>query len=254
MGIELDWGFVIKIIVLFVFCTGFILFGLHYLLIKPVDGAKQRLDRDAEAARERERELNAKIKEADAELQRRQKEIDLMERKMRQELEEKSAKQKDEIIQKARVEAEEIITKAQNTKESIRRELEKNMEIKMIDYSLKIINDVFSNTVKDVLDKQLFVEFLEQLKNVDMKRLGPDIKTADVISANPLDQTTINAIVQIFKEKASRDIKLNPKIDKSIVGGIILQFESLLLDGSLQNSFKTSANAIKTQVEKQYTV
>ncbi len=249
----MGWDLFIKILIMLIVFLGVTLTALNLLLFKPVEDAKQRLDRDAEAARERERELNQKIKEADTELQRRQKELDIMERKMRQELEEKSAKQKEEMIQKARAEAEEIITKAQNTKEVIRRDIEKNMEIKIIDYSVKVINDVFSNTVKDVLDRQLFGEFIIQLKNVDMSRLGLDVKNADVITANPLDQSALNEISKVFKEKASRDIKLNPKIDKTIVGGVILQFESLLLDGSLQNAFKTSANAIKSQVEKQYT-
>jgi len=35
--------------------------------------------------------------------------------------------------------------------------------------------------------------------------------------------------LKFLKKKASRDLKLNPKIDKTIVGGVILQFESLLL-------------------------
>jgi F0F1-type ATP synthase membrane subunit b/b' len=248
----MGWNLIVQFLILTAVISGAIIFALYLVLIKTVDGAKQRLDRDAEAARERERELNQKIKEADAELQRRQKELDVMERKMRQELEEKAAKQKDEIIQKARIEAEEIITKAQNAKEGIRRDIEKAMEIKIIDYSVKIVNDVFTSSVKDILDRQLFSEFLEQLKTVDMSRLGPDVKNADVITANPLDQSALNEIVKVFKEKASRELKLNPKIDKTIVGGVILQFESLLLDGSLQNAFKASANAIKTQVEKQY--
>ena len=248
----MGWNLIVQFLILTTVISGAIIFTLYLVLIKTVDGAKQRLDRDAEAARERERELNQKIKEADAELQCRQKELDIMERKMRQELEEKAAKQKDEIIQKARTEAEEIIVKAQNAKEAIRRDIEKNMEIKIIDYSVRVVNDVFGNTVKDVLDRQLFSEFVEQLKNVDMNRLGPDVKSADVITANPLDQSALNEIVKIFKERISRDIKLNPKIDKTIVGGVILQFDSLLLDGSLQNFFKESANTIKAQVEKQY--
>jgi len=249
----MGWDLFIKILIMLIVFLGVTLTALNFLLFKPVEEAKQRLDRDAEAARERERELNQKIKEADSELQRRQKELDIMERKMRQELEEKANKQREELISKARTEAEEIITKAQNAKEGIRREIEKNMEIKIIDYSVRVINDVFSNTIKDVLDRQLFLEFLEQLKTVDMSRLGPDVKNADVITANPLDQAALNEIIKVFKEKASRELKLNPKIDKTVIGGVILQFESLLLDGSLQNSFKTSANAIKTQVEKQYT-
>ncbi len=250
----MGWNLIIQFLILTTIISGAIIFALYMVLIKTVDGAKQRLDRDAEAARERERELNLKIKEADAELQRRQKELDIMERKMRQELEEKAAEQKDEIIQKARTEAEEIIQKAQNAKETIRRDIEKNMEIKIVDYSMRVMNDVFGNTVKGVIDHQLFVEFIEQLRSVDMGRLGPDVKSVDVITSNPLDQSALNEIIKVFKEKASRDIELNPKIDRTIVGGVILQFGSLLLDGSLQNSFKTSANAIKTQVEKQYTV
>jgi F0F1-type ATP synthase delta subunit len=249
----MGWDLFFKVLIMLIVFLGVTLTALNFLLFKPVEDAKQRLDRDAEAARERERELNQKIKEADAELQRRQKELDIMERKMRQELEEKTTKQKEEMINKARAEAEEIIVKAQNAKESIRRDIEKNMEIKIVDYSIRVVNDVFSNTVKDKLDRQLFLEFVEQLKTVDMARLGPDVKTADVITANPLDQSALNEITKVFKEKASRDIILNPKIDKTLVGGVILQFGSLLLDGSLQNSFKTAAHAVKTQVEKQYT-
>lgn len=249
----MSWNLIVQFLILTTVISGAIIFALYLVLIKTVDGAKQRLDRDAEAARERERELNLKIKEADAELQRRQKELDIMERKMRQELEEKASKQKDEIIQKARAEAEEIIVKAQNAKEGIRRDIEKVMEIKIVDYSARVINDVLSQRVKEAVDKQIFLEFIDQLKTVDMNRLGPDVKSADVVTANTLDQASLNEIIKVFKDKASRDIKLNTKIDKSVIGGVVLQFESLLLDGSLQNACKASANTIKAQVEKQYT-
>ena len=249
----MSWNLIIQFLVLTTVISGAIIFALYMVLIRTVDGAKQRLDRDAEAARQREAELNAKIKEADAELQRRQKELDAMEKKMRQQLEEESAKQKEELIQKARKEAEEIITKAQNAREGIRREIEKAMEIKIIDYAVKITSEVFTAQSKDALDKQLFAEFINKLKEVDMARLGPDIKSADAVTANPLEQNALNALAQVFKEKLGRDIKINPKIDKSIIGGVVLQFDTLSLDGGLQSSFKESATTLKQQVEKQYT-
>jgi F0F1-type ATP synthase membrane subunit b/b' len=248
----MSWNLIIQFLILTAVISGAIIFALYMVLIRTVDGAKQRLDRDAEAARQREAELNQKIKEADAELQRRQKELDIMEKKMRMEMEEQSAKQKDEIIQKARVEAEEIIVKAQNARDSIRREIEKNMEIKIIDYSVKILSEVFSNNAKDSLDRQLFVEFMEKFQAVDLSRLGPDVKSADVILANPLDAGSLAKIEDVFKQKLGRPIVLNSKIDKTILNGVILQFESLMLDGSLQNSLKESATALKQQVEKQY--
>jgi F0F1-type ATP synthase membrane subunit b/b' len=248
----MGWNLIIQFLILTVVISGAIIFALYMVLIRTVDGAKQRLDRDAEAARQREAELNQKIKEADAELQRRNKELDVMEKKMRQDLEETMNKQKDEIINKARAEAEEIITKAQNSREQIRREVEKNMEIKIVDYAAGIASDILSVKVKEALDKHLFNEFIEKLNQVDMSRIGADIKVAEVISAAPIPEASLGDISKVFKEKLSRDIKLNPKVDPKAVGGIILMFESLQLDGSLQNALKESANALKQQVEKQY--
>src|ERR1035437_1067447 len=106
-----------------------------------------------------------------------------MEKKKRQELEEQTIKQKDEMISKARTEAEEIITKAQNAREQIRREVEKSMEIRIIDYAAGITTEILSDKVKDVLDKYLIAEFIEKLNKVDMSRISVDIKVADVISA-----------------------------------------------------------------------
>jgi len=248
----MGWNLIIQFLILTVVISGGVIFALYMVLIRTVDGAKQRLDRDAEAARQREAELNQKIKEADAELQRRNKELDLMEKKMRQELEEQTTKQKEEMIGKARTEAEEIITKAQNAREQIRREVEKTMEIKIIDYASGITTEILSTKVKEILDKHLIAEFIEKLNNVDMSRIGVDIKVADVISATPIPEALLADIAKIFKTKLSRDIKLNPKIDPTVVGGIVLMFESLQLDGSLQNTLKESANALKQQVEKKY--
>jgi len=248
----MGWNLIIQFLILTVVISGAIIFALYMVLIRTVDGAKQRLDRDAEAARQREAELNQKIKEADAELQRRKKELDVIEKKMRQEIEEAANKQKEEMINKARLEAEEIIIKAQNSREAIRREVVKTMEIKIIDYASGIIGDILSVKVKESLDKSLVAEFIDKLSKVDMSRIGMDIKTADVISATPIAESLLADIAQVLKTKLSRDIKLNPQIDPKVMGGVVLMFESLQLDGSLQNALKESANALKQQVEKQY--
>ena len=250
----MGWNLIIQFLILTVVISGGIIFALYMVLIKTVDGAKQRLDRDAEAARQREAELNQKIKEADAELQRRNKELDVMEKKMRQELEEQTNKPKEEMITKARTEAEEIITKAQNAREQIRREIEKNMEIKIINYAAGITAEVLTVKVKEALDKYLITEFIEKLNKVDMSRIGMDIKVAEVISATAVPDALLAEIAKVFKDKLAREIKLNPKIDPEVVGGIVVMFESLQLDGSLQNALKEAANALKQQVEKQYTV
>ncbi len=248
----MGWNLIIQFLILTVVISGGIIFALYMVLIRTVDGAKQRLDRDAEAARQRERELNQKIKEADAELQRRNKELDMMEKKMRQELLESTNKQKDEIIAKARAESEEIISRAQSSREQIRRDIEKSMDIKIIDYASGIAAEVLSAKVKQALDAQLVAEFIDQLNRVDLSRVNADIKVADVVSATTVPDSLLTQIASVFKSKLARDVKLNPRVDPQVVGGIVLMFESLQLDGSLRNAITESANALKQQVEKKY--
>ena len=105
------------------------------------------------------------------------------------------------------------------------------MEIKIIDYAAGITTEVLSVKVKEILDKHLIGEFIEKLNQVDMSRISVDIKSADVISATAIPETLLSEIAKVFKNKLSRDIKLIPKIDPLAVGGIILMFESLQLDG-----------------------
>ena len=156
------------------------------------------------------------------------------------------------MISKARAEAEEIITKAQNAREQIRREVEKTMEIKIIDYSAGITSEILSVKAKEALDRYLITEFIEKLNKVDMSRIGTDIKAADVVSATAIPEALLSDIARVLKAKLSRDIRLNPKIDPHVIGGIVLMFESLQLDGSVQFALRESANALKQKIEKQY--
>lgn len=249
----MGWGLIIQFLVALAVGVVGMLFLAYLFFYKNVESAKQRLEKDAEAARQREAELNQKIRSADLELQQRKKELDLLEKKMRTEMEEQSTKMKEELINKARQEAEDIITKAQNTREQIRREVEKNMEIKIVDYAANITNEVFSSKVKNHLDDVLVDEFIERLKKVDLTKLGSDVKTADVITANPVSEKTLTSIGSIFKEKLSREIKFVSKIDPNVIGGVVLQFETLMLDGGMQSAVRESAAALKQKIEKQYT-
>lgn len=248
----MSWIVVIQFLVALACGVGLMLLIAYILFFRNVETAKQRLDKDAEAARQRESELNKKIKEADIELQNRKKELDLIEKKMRQELEEQSTKVKEEMLNKARQEAEDIIVKAQNARDQIRREVEKNVESKIVDYSADIAGEVFTLKFKNELDKVLIDEFIEKLKKVDLSKLGADVKSADVITANPINESSLTLIKSVFKEKMSRDIQLAPKVDPKVIGGVMLQFETLMLDGSLQAAIKESATLLKQKIEKKY--
>ena len=246
----MTWDLLIQFLVLTAIVSGGIIFALYKIFISSVDGAKQRLEREADAARAKSAELNRKISEIDQELKKRRAELDSVEKKIRGDLEAQLNKEKEEMVLKARTEAEEIISKAQNARENIRKEIEKTMELKIIDYSHKVLNDVLTSRVKDALDKQLVFEFIDKLKQVDMSKIGSDVQSAELISVRGLDSQMQTDLGQVLQSKLNRTIKLNPKNDPKIIGGVVLQFGSLQLDGSLAAFIKEAATGYKQDVEK----
>lgn len=246
----MDWELIIKFLVLTVVISGGLLFALRHLLISEVDGAKQRLDKEAEAARTRQAELSQKVKEADEELSRRRQELDTIEKKLKSDLEASANKEKEAILVKARQEGEEIIAKAQNSRDQIKREIEKLMELKIIDYSSKILSDILSSKSKQGLDKVLAEEFVEKLKNVDMSRIGSDILTAELVTAMPNEAKFQSEVSAVLEDKLKRKVAIQAKTDASIIGGAMIQFGSLLLDGSLKNALRISSVSLKQEIEK----
>ena len=226
------------------------IFALYHVTVSQVDGAKQRLDRDAEAARAKEAELNRKIRQADEELAARKKELDNLERKMKGDLEAEAVKHKEELITKARSEAEEIIVKAQNAAEGIRRDVEKQLELKIIDHTIKVIDDVLSKKARTALEKDLVEEFIVQLANVDMSKISMEIKAADVVTTQGLGEADLRRISEIVRSKTGRDISLHPKIEAGHISGVVLQFGSLHLDGSLKSAIREAAASLKAEIEK----
>lgn len=243
---------IIQFLLLTAIISGVLIFTLHRVFVSSVEGAKQRLDRDAEAARAREAELNRKIKQADDELALRKKELDQLEQKMKGELEAEANKHRDELIAKSRAEAEEIITKAQGAADGVRREIERQMELKIIDHSVRIIGEVLTARAKAALEKDLVDEFVEQLRNVDMSKISLDIQKADVVTAMPLAEADLARIAEVIKAKAGRAITLGSRVDAGNLAGVIIQFGSLQLDGSLKTAIKDAAVILKADAEKAY--
>ncbi len=245
-------GLIIQFLLLTAIISGALIFTLHRVFVSSVEGAKQRLERDAEAARARETELNRKIKQADEELAVRKKQLDQLELKMKSELEAEAEKHREELVAKARSDAEEIIVKAQSTADAIRRDIEKQMELKIIDHSVNVLGNVLTKRARASLEKDLVEEFLEQLKAVDMSKISLDIKKADVVTAMPLNDGDLARIAVVVKARAGREIVLGSKVDVANLAGVVIQFGSLQLDGSLKTAIKDAAVVLKADAEKAY--
>lgn len=242
--------FFLQFLVLMAVVTGAIIFFLHRFLVANTDGAVNRLNSETEATRIKQKELNDKIKEADEELAKRKKEADELTRKMINEAETKAREERDKLIAKARQEGEEIIAKAQGTKDKMRQEVHREEAMKVVDLAGSILSSVLSERIRTTLDKELQQEFFEAVEKVDMSKITPDVAVIDIITVHAVDESYKDKIIEIVKAKLQRDVSVNAATDPNLLGGVVLKFGSLALDGSLQNFIREKLISLKQGIEE----
>lgn len=246
---EFHW-LIINFLILTFIVSGVIIFFLHRTLISSTEGAVKRLNEEIAKANTKQIELSRKLKEADEELAKRQAEARDLANKMKSDAEAESKAEREKIVAKARAEGEEIIAKAQNTKDKLKQEIEKELDIRVIHYSMEILNTVLSQKAQSVLEDILLNEFLENLQHVDMSKINVEAKSADVITLRPIDDKTKNRVAQVIKDKLKRDIAINAVADPKIGGGVILKFGSLALDGSIQNLIRETGITLQQKISE----
>ncbi len=240
---------ILKFLVLTAFVSGTIIFFLHRTLIASTEGAVKRLNDEIGKATAKQADLSKKLREADEELSRRQAEARQLAEKMRSDAENESRVESEKIIKKAREEGEEIIAKAQGAKEKMKIDLEKEMDVRGIDFGMRILNSVLSDKAKGSLDSVLIGEFMENLKAIDMSKISSDIKEVEVISLTPISDDVKKQFSLLVKSKLNRELDIVSKVDQNLGGGVVLKFGSMALDGSVRNLMREVVTSMKKDVE-----
>ncbi len=245
MDIKMIFAFFFMLVVVLVVVILFI----RWAAFSNTESAINQLTEQVAKTNARQTELNQKLKEADEELAKRKAEAQDLANKMRQNAEEESKAEREKMILKARGEAEEIIAKAQSTKDKIRKEIEKEMDLRTVQCSMDILNNILNEKVKGQLATQLVDDFIDSLKEIDGSKIGTEVVKADILTLQPLDEQRKSKLGQILKEKLGRNITVNTLSDPHIGGGAILKFGSMAIDGSLKNLIRVKATAINEEVE-----
>ncbi|MGE3980116.1 MAG: F0F1 ATP synthase subunit delta [Candidatus Omnitrophota bacterium] len=236
---------------LMIIVCGILAFVLRWVLFSSTESSVRRLDDEIERKREQQVELGRKLKQIDEELEQKRTEARELAQKMHNDAEQGSKEKKEEIIRKAREESEEIIDKAKQSTEKMRKELEKEMDVRAISFGMAIINKILSQKSKGVFDQALTTEFIENLKVTDTSHIGPDVNAVQLITVNPVSETVKSEISKILKEKLGRELTMNAVTSADIGGGVILKFGSLALDGSMKSLIRETGLAMQNQLEEQ---
>jgi F-type H+-transporting ATPase subunit delta len=75
-------------------------------------------------------------------------------------------------------------------------------------------------------------EIAEALDDVAAKRLGRT--TARVSSAKPLSDAQHQAIVKRLRHLSGKDVRLEVKVDETLIGGVRVRLDNTVIDGSVR--------------------
>ncbi|MFT4015155.1 MAG: F0F1 ATP synthase subunit delta [Paracoccus sp. (in: a-proteobacteria)] len=69
--------------------------------------------------------------------------------------------------------------------------------------------------------------------------------TADVVSAQELTDDQKNRLVETLHAKTGKIVKLNARVDDSLIGGMIVKLGSQMIDSSIRSKLASLQNAMK---------
>ena len=108
------------------------------------------------------------------------------------------------------------------------------------------LNPLTANTLALMADKRrLFVlpQFLAELGNLIAAEKGEI--TAEVTSAAKLTAAQAKKLAETLKAKVGKTVKLNATVDESLIGGLIDQLGTTMIDTSVKSKLASLQNAMK---------
>ncbi|TNF20299.1 MAG: F0F1 ATP synthase subunit delta [Rhodobacteraceae bacterium] len=93
--------------------------------------------------------------------------------------------------------------------------------------------------------RRLFVlpQLIAQLRDKIAAHKGE--VTAEVVSAQPLNQEQADALASTLKTAVGKDVKMNATVDESLIGGLVVKVGSKMIDTSIRSKLNSLQNAMK---------
>lgn len=229
------------------------LFGAIFFLRKIFYGDTQsalnRLDTVYQDLLAKQKDLTQKIETAEKEYAQKKEEAAKIADKMTMQAMDEVRQKKDDILKAAKAEAEEIVTKAHASSDKFYREIEKKVMSKMVESAADLLKNSLSEETLTVLHRQLLKEFLDRGKEFDLSNVDPTLKSMTVKTAFVLSDQDKTQIKAFLTDKLKRSIEIEEAVEQTLSAGVLLQFGTLMLDGSLANYIREHSLQTKKKIE-----
>ena len=217
-------------------------FALKKILSQNVASATRHIDEINQDYVKKDQEVTARLKEAEKKAQdiisQALNESNQLKQKAAREMEDKTEK----ALQIARNQSDEIMRQAENSKRVLISEIEERITAQSIDRACELIQYTLPDEFKRIVHAMWFDDLIDKgFSALVRTRVPQNIKEIKVISAFSLDKAQRESLLQKLKDISGHDLEIKEEVNPAIVAGIVINIDSLVLDGSLKNRIEEKA-------------
>ncbi|CAM3945387.1 MULTISPECIES: F0F1 ATP synthase subunit delta [Rahnella] len=109
------------------------------------------------------------------------------------------------------------------------------------------LDDAGQNLIKVMAENgrlRVLPEVLEQF--IELRASLEAVAEVEVTSANPLSEEQQAKIAAAMEKRLSRKVKLNCKIDKSVLAGVVIRAGDMVIDGSVRSRLERLADVLQS--------
>jgi len=174
-----------------------------------------------------------------------------MTEKLKTEALDKTRETEETILKEAKTEADEMVRKARSSCDKIRREIEKDVQMKTFDFVSRLLNSGLSPRLIEVIHREQIEEFISREKDLDFSAIAPEVSKMVIRTAFPLGKDVKERIVAMVTKRLGRSLETDEEENKDLIAGVALAFGTLVLDGSFANAINDAGANEKRKIELQ---
>ena len=223
-------------------------FVIRKLLLSDTAQAVNKIKQVETEVRKKEEGIRREIEEHEKEFLRKKAEAEADLQRQKGESEKEVNRLKDQVLADAKKEAERLVDQAKKNEEKVRKQIAQDMEEKAVDYGIQVVKLVFSEKMNEQLNGTFIDELLDALDGVDASSITVDAGQAQFTSSHPMLTAQKERLEKLLAEKFGVTIKVEEKVQKDLIAGLLFKLGSLEIDGSLTNRLQEAAAEMRKNI------
>jgi F-type H+-transporting ATPase subunit b len=213
--------------------------GLRRMLSRNVTDAAAHLQGLSDEYSRRQEELKQRLEESERQyneqVTRARTEAEQLVAEARQEAEAQRTRRLDE----ARLESERIVQQGMESRDALRKELEREMDARALERACDLLQEALPNDVRQDLQHHWLNQLLQNgMEGLDRLKAANGASEIKVTTALPLTKEQREKLKARLKEVIKKDVTLDEQTDERLVAGFTITAGSLVFDSSLASKVR----------------